>query len=384
MAVTTDHGRSKGRRTKTTGLRHPEVEGPATAVETLVDDRTDRIETDAGAPPERDEPTTEEAVVSRPLALQRALRDVEASVDAEYVRIHDRMDELRETEEELQDRLEKLYLELGSVQDSLLANSKALRGVLDERQDLDTKRAQRTAKAVQRSLTTDAEALRERSNAWEARQAAAEDRVRAFKDNPALAEQIADFRRLDERLDTLDLLPESYRSMVKARHTELHTQLRPHLEEPKQDPLDPLRLAVAISATQTDEDGARRMFAVLPVDFATHERAREGKTDLCARFAFRVLAALSRFVVNIGARADPKPVELGELLGIEVPFDALDLPLSPLDLARALRDSFSEAPDSQMAKVNVVTDMVFVNAEALRILWEQSEAKRTLRKSGKR
>ena len=55
MAVTTDHGRSKGRRTKTTGLRHPEVEGTATAVETLVADRTVRMETDAGAPPERDE-----------------------------------------------------------------------------------------------------------------------------------------------------------------------------------------------------------------------------------------------------------------------------------------------------------------------------------------
>ena len=82
MAVTTDHGRSKGRRAKTKGIRYPEVDGPDTAVQMLADDQDDHIDTDVGVPPEHDEPTTEEAVVSRPLALQRALRDVEASVDS--------------------------------------------------------------------------------------------------------------------------------------------------------------------------------------------------------------------------------------------------------------------------------------------------------------
>ncbi|MCO4771440.1 MAG: hypothetical protein KDA24_15515 [Deltaproteobacteria bacterium] len=381
MAVTTDHGRGKSRGSKAKGLEYPEAEGPPTAGQTIVDHRDDRIDTDAGAPEERDEPTTEEAIVLRPLALQRALRDVEATVDAEYVRVQEGMDEIREAEEQLQDRLEKLYLELGSVQDSLVENSRSMRVALDERRDLDASRSRLQAKAVQRTLSTDAEALRARANAWQDRQGAAEARVRAFKDNPALAEQIADFRRLDERLDTLDLLPESYRLMVRQRHTELQGKLAPHLEEPKQAPLETLRLAVAISASQTSADGGRKMYAVLPVDFKTHERAREGKTDLCARFAFRVLAALSRFVVNIGARADPKPVQLGELLGIEVPFDELDLPLSPLDLARALRDSFIEAPDSQMAKVNVMTDMVFVSNDALAILWEEGTEKA---KKGKR
>ncbi len=371
MAVTTDHGRGGSRSSPAKGLEYPDEEGPVTASSTLVDG----ITTDGGAPGERDEPTTEEAVVSRPLALQRALRAVEAAIDADYVRIQNATDELRESEEKLQDRLEKLYLELGSLQDSLIENSRSMRTVLDERRDLDGKRAQLQATAVQRTLTTDAESLRERSKAWEERQSAAEARVRAFKENPDLAEQIADFRRLDERLDTLDLLPESYRVMVRDRHAELQEKLRPHLEEPRSDALEPLRLAVAVGASETDTEGGRRMLAVLPVDFQTHERAREGKTDLCARFAFRVLAALSRFVVNIGARADPKPVALGELLGIELPFDELDLPLSPLDLARALRDSFTEAQDTQMAKVNVVTDMVFVSSEALDLLWEEAEDK---------
>lgn len=375
MAVTTDHGRGKSRRSKAKGLSYPEAEGPPTAGDTLVD-RTDGLDTDSGGPPERDEEQhTGEASVMKPLALQRALRDVEASVDADYIRIQDAMDGLRETEEQLQDRLEQLYLELGSVQDSLIGNSRSTRESLDERRGLDRSRASLQARAVQRTLSNDATSLRERSKAWEERQANAEARVRAFKENPDLAEQIADFRRLDERLDTLDLLPASYRAMVRQRHTELQGSLKPHLEEPRHSPLDPLRLAVAVSASETDETGGRCMHAVLPVDFATHERAREGKTDLCARFAFRVLAALSRFVVNIGARADPKPVQLGELLGIELPFDKLDLPLSPLDLAKALRDSFAEAQDTQMAKVNVFTDMVFVSSESLGLLWEDAQAK---------
>ena len=380
MGVSTDHGRGR-RRNRARGLDYPEDDGPPTASETLVDRVSDGLDTDAGAPPERDEGSdTDEIAMVRPLALQRALRDVEASVDADYVRIQERMDELRESEEQLQDRLEKLYLELGSVQDSLVENSRSMREAIDERSDLDSKRASMQAVAVKRTLTTDAEALRERSAAWGARQERAEARVRAFKEDPELAEQIADFRRLDERLDTLELLPESYRAMVRQRHTELKDKLRPHLEEPSREELDPLRLAVAVSASRTGEDGGRRMLAVLPVDFATHERAREGKTDLCARFAFRVLAALSRFVVNIGARADPKPVQLGELLGIELPFDELDLPLSPLDLARALRDSFAGAQDTQMAKVNVYTDMVFVSSDALECLWDEDASQKKSRK----
>ncbi len=383
MAVTTDHGRGKSRRSKAKGLLYPEPEGGPTAVSTIVD-RPDGLDTDGGAPPERDQGQQGAAAsVIKPLALQRALRDVEASVDADYVRIQDAMDGLRESEEQLQERLEQLYLELGSVQDSLVGNSRAMRESLDERRGLDQSRAKLQAKAIQRTLSNDATSLRERSKAWEERQAKAEARVRAFKENPELAEQIADFRRLDERLDTLDLLPVSYRAMVRQRHTELQGSLKPHLEEPRHTPLEPLRLAVAVSASETDKNGGRCMHAVLPVDFATHERAREGKTDLCARFAFRVLAALSRFVVNIGARADPKPVQLGELLGIELSFDKLDLPLSPLDLAKALRDSFAEAQDTQMAKVNVFTDMVFVSSESLELVWDDAQTKPKTRK-GKR
>ncbi len=384
MSLTTDHGQRRTRRSKAKGLDYPDNEDPPTTGLTVEEERDDGMDTDGGAPEEQDGAVSDgDTTVQRPLALQRALRDVEASVDADYVKLAERMDELRESEEQLQDRLEALYLELGSVQDSLISTSRATRAVLDERRGLNEGRARLQAKAVQRTLTTDAESLRERAKAWEERQANSEARVRAFKENPDLAEQIADFRRLNERLDTLDLLPESYRSMVKERHSELQGKLRPHLEEPRHEPLEPLRLAVALSAAATDEDGGRRMHAVLPVDFQTHERAREGKTDLCARFAFRVLAALSRFVVNIGARADPKPVELGELLGIELPFDELDLPLSPLDLAKALRESFAEAHDSQMAKVNVYTEMVFVSSKALDVLWEEaSEKGRTRKRKG--
>jgi hypothetical protein len=377
MGLTTDHGRSKNRRRGTKGSYDPpDAEGPPTTGRAR--DRGQDLDTDAGPDPDLDEDGGRAgAPLLGPLALQRALREVEATVDSEHVRLQGLLDEFREGEEVLQDRLEQLYLELGSIQDSLVENSRALRSALEERSTLDQRRGAMQAKAIRRTMTQEAAELVERAAAWASRQATAEARVRAFKDNPDLAEQITDFRRLDERLDTLELLPESYRAMVKQKHTELKDRLRPHLEEPKHEELKPLRLAVAVGVASSghgEEERPGRLLAVLPVDFSTHQRAREGKGDLTARFAFRVLAALSRFVVNIGARTDPKPFELGGLLGIELPFSDLDLPLSPLDLARALRDSFAGAHDTQMAKVNVFTEMVFVSIGALETLWAEAQA----------
>ena len=378
MGLTTDHGNSKRRRSAKSDFEPPDAEGAPTTGRTISGRGNQDLDTDGGLGTEHDFDDGPGGLdpLMRPLALQRALRDVEATIDSEHVRLQGNLDAQRGTEEQLQDRLEQLYLELGSIQDSLVENSRSLRATLDERAELDDRRGTLQAKALRRTMTQEAAELSERAAAWSSRQATAEARVRAFKDNPDLAEQIADFRRLDERLDTLELLPESYRAMVKQKHTELKEGLRPHLEEPTFEELRPLRLAVAVGVASSETDGEERpgrLLAVLPVDFATHQRAREGKTDLTSRFAFRVLAALSRFVVNIGARTDPKPIELDGLLGIELPFSDLDLPLSPLDLARALRSSFAEAQDTQMAKVNVFTEMVFVSVEALEQLWDEAQ-----------
>jgi hypothetical protein len=68
-----------------------------------------------------------ESVESRPLALQRALREVEAAVDAEFVASMDRLEQLGRREEDLQGRLEELYLELGTVQDALVETSREAR-----------------------------------------------------------------------------------------------------------------------------------------------------------------------------------------------------------------------------------------------------------------
>ena len=79
------------------------------------------------------------------------------------------------------------------------------------------------------------------------------------------------------------------------------------------------------------------------------------------------------FVVNIGARAKPEPVDLDGLLGIELPFDDLDIPATPADLARALRDSYADARDSRMSKIHVATDIVFVSISALEMLWARAK-----------
>ncbi len=355
----------------------PEVD-PTDTLHTGDDLAGDPITSDPegmGTPHEDDDV---ESVESRPLALQRALRQVEAAVDAELVASMDKLENLGRQEEELQSRLEELYLELGTVQDSLAETSRSARAALEHRADTYTRRTDMQATVIHRTLRTDAEELVTRQRVWQQRNEVAENRLRALKEDPTLADMIAEFRQLDARMDTLDLLPESYRGVVKAHHTELKTKLKPHLEEPTNDPLKPIDIAVAVAIAggrrpDGEETVPARLLAVLPVDFATHERAREGANDLTARFAFRVLAALSRFVVNIGARAKPEPVDLDGLLGIELPFDDLDIPATPADLARALRDSYADARDSRMSKIHVSTDVVFVSMAALELLWGRAK-----------
>ncbi|MCP4869429.1 MAG: hypothetical protein GY898_12010 [Proteobacteria bacterium] len=366
MGLTTDHGRRSASKSA------PPVEDGKTLIDGRSIPKSADVNTDVGATLGGDE---EE--FAGPLALQRALRKVEATVDVELVETLGRIDGLRKKEEALQEQLEQLYLELGNIQDALVETTGEFKGALDQRRTLGARRFDMQATVVQRTLLTDAADLRQRAALWKARLDEADSRVRAFKENPELAKQIEEFRRLDERMDTLDLLPESYRGVLTEHHSTLKTKLAPHLEDPVYEDPTPLRLAVAVGLSggrPSGDDKAEpgRLLAVLPVDQKTHSRAKQGKTDLTARFAFRVLAALSRFVVNIGARSDPQPVDLDGLLGIELAFDDLDIPVTSTDLARALRESFSEATDSQMARINVSTEMVFVPMKTLELLWERT------------
>lgn len=312
----------------------------------------------------------------QPHPLQLTLREVESSIDTEMVALLERLDSLREAEEDLLAKLEQLYLELGTLQDSLTENGRSLRESLDRRSASTRKRYDLVATAIQRTLLNEATELADRERGWQERLDEAETRLKAFRERPELAEQIAEFRKLDERMDTLDLLPESYREVVRRHHTDLKEKLRPHLEQPRHEPMPLLRLAVAVAVQgrtpgEDDSRGAR-LLAVLPVEFPTFERAREGKGDLRARFAFRVLASLSRFIVHIGARAEPRATDLGGVLGIELVVDDLDMPLSAVDLSRALRESFLDNQDPQLARVNVHTDMVFVHVAGIERLWARA------------
>ena len=379
MALDTDHGEGSSRRTSA-----PTVQ-------------TDRYQADSaqttvgpagGETTDEGENMTEYALVdgadsddepSSPLPLQRALREVEATVDADLVNLLEGLEALREKEDEFQDKLEQLYLELGTVQDELATNAGAIRKTLTRRRELGTRRFDLQATAVQRTLLTEAAELEARNESWQLRLEESEGRVRAFKADPELASQLDEFRKLDERMDTLELLPDTYQGVVKAHHAALKEKLAPHLAPPVPPEHALLRMgvAVAVATGGEGEENSGRLLAVLPVSYDTHARAREGRKDLMARFGFRVLAALSRFVVNIGARTDPVPVDLGGLLGIELPFADLDIPVAPADLARALRESFADAQDPQMRKVNVATDMVFVPTATLQRLWTRAEAAKT-------
>ena len=320
-----------------------------------------------------DQPAPEQHVTrATPLALARALRAVEQNLDAEFVSVVDGLEELREREEELQGKLEELYLQLGTLQDELASNAKDMREAMHKRGGLSDRRWEQQASAIQRTLLSDAAHLRQRAESWKAYQKQAEDRLKAFKDNPQLAEELSAFRRQEERLDTLELLPEGYRDVVKQHHQEMKERLAPYLEEPERPELEQLRLGIAIGveADMDSDKGTRgRVRAVLPVEFKTHTRARKGEGDLAARFAFRVLASLSRFVVHIGARTETTAIDLDGLLGLEVPFEDLDVPVQGSDLARVLREAFDDARDTQLAKVSVDTDLVFVSMRGLDRLW---------------
>jgi len=322
----------------------------------------------------------------KPMALERALRKIESSADLELVELLGKLETFREKEEGLQGQLEELYLQLGTVQDALSNNSREMRGVLEERIGSAAKRYDQLATAMQRVLTADAARLMERDALFRDRHKEAEERVRAFKANPELAEQIAEFKKLDDRMDTLDLLPESYRGVVQDHHATLKKKLETHLTEPAPvvDELLRLGVAVAVQAGVDGEANAGAIRVTLPCYFDAHARARQGKGDLPARFSFRVLAALSRFVVNIGAATEPKARSISGLLGIDLPFDDLDFPVSAGDLARALREAFEDVQDVQMARVRVAAEMVFVPFDSMDRLWKVDPPEEPKTSGGKR
>jgi len=353
------------------------------------------------APKSGSEPSTdsgEEATLRREastsndlLPLRRALLELEGSMEAEANENLRGLETLRDQEEALQEQLEHLYLELGNVQDALVGNAAELKTALEHRRTVAAKRYEEQSSLIQQLLLSDAGELTDRERLWKTRVDDTEARFRAFKENPELAEELEAFRRLDERMETLELLPESYRGVVQQHHAELEKRLKPHLEEPVYEAPSMLQLGIAASVSDGKPDDSAddselraRLILALPVDFKSFERARQGKPDLTARFTFRILAALSRFVVSTGGKGEPEPRDLNGVLGIELNCTKLNAPMSGQELASVLLESFIEAEDDQLAKVHVSTNLVFVPERALQLLWSKGSEPKSSSKGSSR
>ena len=324
---------------------------------------------------------------AKPLAIQRALREVEAAMDVELVGLLGKLDELRETEDELQGQVEQALLELSSLQDSLSDNTQSVRKMLQAKRALAGRRANAQATAMQRALLTDAADLRERARLWSERQDARRRRQEAFEADPQLAEKLKEYQSLDEGMDTLRQLPESYQKVVKQHHAELEEELSDYLSE--DDDLGAhrlnLSLAVAVLSGRT-EDGSPDpasclVRALVPVDQPTWRRGQKAADpSLPSRFAQRFVDAMTRFAQVLGCEATPKVKDLDGLLGVALHITDMMMPSGPGDLARALRDSFRDTQqDEQLARLDTVAELVVVPMSAMKVVWIRCSSEATER-----
>ena len=107
MGLTTDHGNRKRRRTGKSAYEPPDPEGAPTTSRTVINPNHD-LDTDAGEPDLDDDGPDHADPLLQPLALQRALRDVEATVDSEHVRLQGRLDESEQAMRAVFDRASRL------------------------------------------------------------------------------------------------------------------------------------------------------------------------------------------------------------------------------------------------------------------------------------
>ncbi len=232
----------------------------------------------------------------------------EAEIESSMANVDDDEDAVRRTLEGAQRQLVALT---------------TFREELNEKQVVILQEADRRSRAaLLAGLKADRVLLEERAARLDAAIAEREDGLQKQLGEPDLAGAVEEYANFAEVEATLGSLPLSYRRAILAHHDKVRRRLDSVIVASNAAPpalgLDRVAVTVLFSVDPA-EGPPEGMVAVLPVDFALFTDWAERREDLCAKVAYRVIAALTRLLASVGAEAAPVQYnELGGFLVVQV------------------------------------------------------------------
>ncbi len=161
----------------------------------------------------------------------------------------------------------------------------------------------RTRGAVDEGINADANVLAGRNQLYADALKAREDAVAEMVADPDTARLVEEYEQFQQIEPTLANLPAGYRDAIRAHHDSVQRRLEPVFEA-TQAPLQPVdadRAAVTLVASLNPPEGSPEALAlVLPVPFSVYEDWMERGEDLAAVLAYRIVAAVSAALAQVG------------------------------------------------------------------------------------
>lgn len=204
--------------------------------------------------------------------------------------------------------------------------------------------------ALREGLATDREVIEGRAGLLEAAIAAQDAELQRQLQDPEVASAVEEYEKFVEVESSLAALPMGYRKAILEHHERVRRRLEPVITASNAGPpnLGLANVGVGVLfAVDPAEGPPEALVAVLPVPFAVCRDWAERKEDLSSRFAYRVVAAVSRLLGAVGAGAAPiQYTELSGCLAVQVWLGDCevqgDIKERALEEIEALREEASE------------------------------------------
>lgn len=162
--------------------------------------------------------------------------------------------------------------------------------------------------ALRQGLADDRGIVEGRAALLEAALGAQERALRNMLRDPEVAGAVEEYEKFVEVEASLAVLPSGYRRAILDHHDKVRRRLEPVIAASNAGPpnLGLANVGVGVLFAVDPAEGVpEALVAVLPVPFAVCRDWAERKEDLSSRFAYRVVAAISRLLTAVGAGEAP-------------------------------------------------------------------------------
>lgn len=176
--------------------------------------------------------------------------------------------------------------------------------------------------ALREGLATDRGSIEDRAQKLAVAVAEQDAALQRQLKDPEIASAVEEYEKFVEIEASLASLPAGYRKAILDHHERVRRRLEPVIAASNAGPpsLGLPNVGVGVLfAVDPAEGPPEALVAVLPVPFAVCRDWAERPEDLSSRFAYRVVAAVSRLLGAVGAGAAPiQYTELSGCLAIQV------------------------------------------------------------------